>query len=40
MKPKVKLQRPRGRPARPYSKIPDTFKNVVKALVRPVSGGG
>ena len=36
MKPKVKLQRPKGRPARPYPKTPDTFENVVKALVKPV----
>ena len=26
----------RGRLARPYPYIPDTFKNVVKALVKPV----
>ena len=35
-KSKVKLKRPKGRPARVYPKIPDTFENVVKALVRPV----
>ena len=26
----------RGRPARPVERIPDTFENVVKALVAPV----
>ena len=35
-KSKVKLKRPKGRPARPYPKIPDTFENVIKALVQPV----
>ena len=33
---KVKLQRPKGRPARPIPQIPDTFEAVVKALVQPV----
>ena len=36
---KAKPQRQRGRPARPYPKIPDTFENVVKALVQPVKEG-
>ena len=26
----------RGRPAKPYPKIPDTYENIIKALVRPV----
>ena len=30
-------KRKRGRPPKKLDKIPDTFQNVVKALVRPVS---
>ena len=26
----------RGRSAKPYPKIPDTYENIIKALVRPV----
>ena len=29
-------KREKGRPAQPYPRIPDTFGNVVKALVSPV----
>ena len=29
-------KRGKGRPAQPYPKIPDTFENVIKALVSPV----
>jgi hypothetical protein len=28
--------KPKGRPAKPYPKIPDTYENIVKALVKPV----
>ena len=28
--------KPRGRPVQPTEKIPDTFENVIKALVKPV----
>ena len=31
--------KPRGRPAKPYPTIPDTFGNVLKALVKPVKKG-
>lgn len=27
--------KPKGRPAKPYPKIPDTYENIVKALVKP-----
>ena len=30
----------RGRPAKPLPRIPDTFENVVKALVAPVKAKG
>ena len=30
----------RGRPAKPAPRIPDTFENVVKALVAPVKAKG
>ena len=30
----------RGRPAKPVPRIPDTFENVVKALVAPVKSKG
>lgn len=26
----------RGRPAKPYPRIPDTYENIIKTLVRPV----
>ena len=26
----------RGRPAKPYPRIPDTYENIIKALVKPV----
>ena len=29
-------RRARGRPVKPTPKIPDTFENVIKALVKPV----
>ena len=29
----------RGRPAKPYPKIPDTYENIIKALVRPAKKG-
>ena len=29
-----------GRPPKPVEPIPDTFENIVKALVRPVKGPG
>ena len=31
-----KQKRGKGRPAQQYPRIPDTFENVVKALVAPV----
>ena len=31
--------RPRGRPVKVTPKIPDTFDNVIKALVKPVKDG-
>ena len=30
----------RGRPAKPYPRIPDTYENIIKALVRPVKKEG
>ena len=30
----------RGRPAKPYPRIPDTYENIVKALVRSVKKEG
>ena len=27
----------RGRPAKPYPRIPDTYENIIKALVKPVT---
>lgn len=35
-KPKVKVKRPKGRPARDYPTIDAPFESVVKALVQPV----
>ena len=29
----------RGRPAKPYPRIPDTYENIIKALVKPVKKG-
>ena len=26
----------RGRPAKPYPRIPDTYENIIKALVKPM----
>lgn len=31
-----KVKKPRGRPPKNIVKIPDTFENVIKALVKPV----
>ena len=33
---KEKEVKPVGRPARPYPRIPDTFENIIKALVQPI----
>ena len=33
-------RQPRGRPAKPYPKIPDTYENIIKALVKPVKKEG
>ena len=30
----------RGRPAKPYPRIPDTYENIIKALVKPVKKEG
>ncbi len=32
-------KRKRGRPSKPVERIPDSFENIVKALVRPVKSG-
>ena len=32
--PNEEKKRPRGRPAKPYPRIPDTDENVIKAVVR------
>lgn len=31
-----KVKKPRGRPEKPVEPIPDSFENVIKALVKPV----
>ena len=33
-------KRKRGRPPKPVERIPDSFENIVKALVRPVKEKG
>ena len=33
-------KRGRGRPPKPVPRIPDTFENVIKALVAPVKAKG
>ena len=30
----------KGRPAKPYPKIPDTYENIIKALVKPMKKEG
>ena len=32
----ARTKKPKGRPAKPYPSIPDTYENIVKALVKPV----
>ena len=30
------MTKKRGRPPKPYPKIPDTYDNIIRALVKPV----